>query len=339
MKRKLSILMLLLLTVSGWAQQKQTVYAVAFYNLENLFDTERDPTVNDVDFTPGGSYAWTADKYQKKLNNMAYAISHLAKEYTPDGFAFLGVSEVENRKVLEDLTHTGSLDSIGYGIVHYDSPDPRGIDVALIYNPKLFTVVSSRVYHYQMPEEPKFRTRDQLLVNGIMGGEKVHVIVNHWPSRRGGNKSSYTREFAAKIAKGIADSLYQADPTSKVIIMGDLNDDPTNASVKKVLGAKSKTKDVPPGGFFNPFEGMLKKGIGSLFYQGNWNLFDQIMVSQNFLKPDNGLRFWKAEVFNRDFLIQKEGAYKGYPLRTFSGTRFQNGYSDHFPTIVYFVKE
>jgi hypothetical protein len=338
MKRYLIYFLFLLVTLSGWSQQKQNVYAAAFYNLENLFDTERDPAIYDEDFTPGGAYAWTQDKYQKKINNMSYAISKLAREYTSDGPAFIGVTEVENKRVLEDLVHAKYLNSMGYGIVHYDSPDRRGIDVALLYNPKLFTVTSSRVYPYFMPEEPDFRTRDVLLVNGSLAGEDFHVIVNHWPSRRG-DKSSYSREFAASIVKGISDSIYKANPKSKIVIMGDLNDDPFNKSVNTILGAKGKQKDVKPGELYNPFWQLLKKGIGSLFYQGNWNLFDQIIISQNFLQKDSPLKFWKAEVFNRDFLIQKEGTYKGYPLRTFSGNRFMNGYSDHFPTIVYFAKD
>jgi predicted extracellular nuclease len=338
MKQKIFFFLLLLFVLPGSAQDKRQIYAVAFYNLENLFDTERDTTINDVDFTPNGSYAWTQDKYHKKLNNMSYAISQLGKEYTPDGPAVIGVSEIENQKVLEDLVSTGKLASVGYGIVHYDSPDRRGIDVGLLYNPKLFKVISSRTYPYLMPEEPDFRTRDVLLVNGILAGENFHFIVNHWPSRRG-DKSSYSREFAAAIVKGIADSIYKVDPKSKVLIMGDLNDDPFNKSVQAVLGAKGKQKDVKPGELYNPFWQLLKKGIGSLFYQGNWNLFDQIIISQNFLSKQTPLKFWKAEVFNKDFLIQKEGAYKGYPFRTFSGNRFQNGYSDHFPTIVYFEKD
>ncbi len=338
MKQKLVFLLLVLFALSMRAQDKHQIYAVAFYNLENFFDTERDTTINDVDFTPDGAYAWTQDKYQKKVNNMAYAISQLAKEYTPDGPAFIGVTEVENQRVLDDLVKNENLASVGYATVHYDSPDRRGIDVALLYNPKLFTVTSSKVFPYHLPSEPDFRTRDVLLVNGTMGGESFHVIVNHWPSRRGGDKSSDTREFAASIDKGIADSIYKAEPNARIVIMGDLNDDPTNKSVTTVLNAKGKQKDVQPGGLYNPFWMLLKKGIGSLFYQGNWNLFDQIIVSQNFLEKDSSMKFWKAEVFNRDFLIQKEGAYKGYPLRTFSGNRFQNGYSDHFPTIVYFQK-
>jgi hypothetical protein len=339
MKQTIFLFLFFLFFLSGSAQDKRQIYAVAFYNLENLFDTQRDTTINDVDFTPNGSYAWTQDKYYKKLNNMSYVISQLGKEYTPDGPAVIGVSEIENQKVLEDLISTGKLASVGYGIVHYDSPDRRGIDVGLLYNPKLFTVTSSRTYAYLMPEEPDFRTRDVLLVNGILAGEDFHVIVNHWPSRRGGNKSSYSREFAAEIVKSIADSIYKVNPKSKIVIMGDLNDDPFNKSVKTVLGAKGKQKDVKSGELYNPFWQLLKKGIGSLFYQGNWNLFDQIIISQTFLSKEAALKFWKAEVFNKDFLIQKEGAYKGYPFRTFSGNRFQNGYSDHFPTIVYFEKD
>ncbi len=338
MKGKSLIMLLLLTSFTAFSQPKKKVYAAAFYNLENLFDTERDERINDEDFTPGGSYVWTADKYRKKLNNMAYVIHQLGKEYTADGPAFIGVSEIENRRVLQDLVNTGEIANVGYKIVHYDSPDRRGIDVALLYNPKLFTVKSSKLFPYQMPAEPNFRTRDILLVTGTLAGDEVNVLVNHWPSRRG-DKSSYTREFAAQIVKKVTDSIYQSNPKAKVVIMGDLNDDPTDVSVATVLNAKAYKKEVKAGGLYNPFGVLLKKGIGSIFYQGNWNLFDQIMLSENFLSGSGNLRFWKAEVFNRDFLITKEGTYKGYPLRTFSGNRFQNGYSDHFPTLTYFVAE
>lgn len=321
------------------AQKKVGVYAVGFYNLENLFDTERDESINDVDFTPQGANAWTEEKYRKKLNNMASVITKLAKEYTPAGPAILGVSEIENRKVLEDLLKTGDMPSMGYEIVHYDSPDRRGIDVALLYNPKLFTVTSSVAYPYILPDNPDFRTRDQLLVSGYLAGEPFHVIVNHWPSRTG-NKSSELREFAASISKHIADSIYNADPNAKVVIMGDLNDDPDNRSTRVVLNAKKRQNEVQPGGLFNTMWDFYDKGIGTLSYQNKWSLFDQIIISENLLGKDRStLKFWKAEIYNRDFLLQKEGKRKGYPLRTFSDNRFMNGYSDHLPVLIYLVKE
>ncbi|MCD8184764.1 MAG: endonuclease/exonuclease/phosphatase family protein [Bacteroides sp.] len=322
------------------AQTRLGVYAAGFYNLENLFDTIDDPGPGDDEFTPAGAYNWTQDKYEKKLRNMATVISRLGREVCPAGPAFLGVSEVENRRVLEDLVKTEPMASMGYEIVHYDSPDRRGIDVALLYNPKLFKVTSSQVYPYRYPNDTTYRTRDQLLVSGTLAGKPFHVIVNHWPSRYGGDKSSVFREFAASITKHITDSIRTADPAAKVLIVGDLNDDPDNKSCREVLKARKKQSEVEPDGLFNATWGLFEKGIGSLCYQNQWNLFDQLIISANLLGKDRStLKYWKAEIFNRDFLLQKEGKYKGYPLRTFSGNVFQNGYSDHLPSLIYFVKE
>lgn len=321
------------------AQQKQyQVFSAAFYNLENLFDTQRDTSIFDEEYTPEGSSHWTLDKYNKKQANMAKVISRLASQYSPAGPAFIGVAEIENRKVLEDLVSQPSIASRNYGIVHYDSPDRRGIDVALLYNPSQFKVLSSKVYGYHIDSLPHYKTRDVLLVNGELAGEPIHVLVNHWPSRYGG-KSSELREHAARIVKGIVDSLYQADANAKVIIMGDLNDDPVDNSVRKVLQAKKKEKEVKKGGLFNTMWQYYDKGIGSLGYQGKWNLFDQIIISEPLLGTDRStLKFWKAEIFNQSFLTTQEGRYKGYPFRTFAQSVFQNGYSDHFPTLIYMVK-
>ncbi|MCC8035407.1 MAG: endonuclease/exonuclease/phosphatase family protein [Rikenellaceae bacterium] len=341
MKKYASLIAAILFVWSyAGAQTRHAVYSIGFYNVENLFDTERDETINDVDFTPEGSYNWTEDKYREKLSNMAYVLSRLGKETTTAGVAAVGLAEVENRRVLEDLVATGDLAEMGWDIVHYDSPDRRGVDVALLYNPRLFTVISSKPYKYVHPDMPDYVTRDQLLVSGIMGGELIHLIVNHWPSRFGGKTSNTYREVAAELTKHIADSLYNADINSKIIIMGDLNDDPIDSSVKVVLGAKRKESEVKPGGLFNTTWSFFDKGIGTLTYQGKWNLFDQIIISESLLGKDRStLKFWKTEIFNRDFLIEKQGRYKGSPKRTFSGNTFINGYSDHLPVIVYLAKE
>lgn len=341
MKKNIFVIGILffLLSYNSVAQKKIGVYSVAFYNLENLFDTERDESINDEEFTPKGANAWTPDKYKKKLNNLASVISKLSREHTPAGPAILGVAEVENRKVLEDLVKADEIAATGYKIVHYDSPDRRGIDVALLYNPHLFTLTSSKTYPYVLPDNPDFKTRDQLLVSGYLAGEPFHVIVCHWPSRFG-NKSSELREFAASISKHIADSIYNDNPEAKIVIMGDLNDDPDDKSTRIVLNAKKKQNEVKPGGLFNTMWGFYDKGIGTLSYQNKWSLFDQIIISESLLGKDRStLKFWKAEIFNRDFLLQKEGKRKGYPLRTFSDNTFLNGYSDHLPTIIYLVKE
>lgn len=318
------------------AQEK---YAVGFYNLENLFDTENDPTINDEDFTPKGSYQWTSKKYSQKLNKMASVIAQLGVEQCPEGMAVLGVSEIENRKVLEDLAKTKKLASRNYEIVHHNSPDWRGIDVALLYNPSLFELESHKAYPMHVASNPDFRTRDQLLVTGKLGGDRIHFIINHWPSRRGGRKGNM-RNAAAKVTRQIVDSIYTAEPDAKIVILGDFNDNPDDESCRYVLRAVEKPDQVKgTHDLYNVTWNFWTKGIGTLCYQGQWNLFDQVIISKGLLKRKEGsLRYDKMEIFNRDFLIQKEGKYKGYPLRTFSGNRFQNGYSDHFPVCLYLLK-
>lgn len=326
----------LCVSISLFAQKDSSTYTVAFYNIENLYDPNGTDELRDKEFSPMGSKKWTQDKYEKKLNNLAYTINKLGKAHTTKA-SIIGVAEVGNRKVLEDLVKTGDLAGSGYEIVHYDSPDRRGVDVGFLYDPKVFTVTSSHPYPYVLKDNPDFKTRDQLLVSGVLAGEPFHVIVNHWPSRYG-EKSSELREYAASITKHIADSLYKSNKNAKIVIMGDMNDDPTDKSCRLVLDAKKYQKEVKEGGLFNTMWELYDSGIGSLCYRGKWNLFDQIIISESLLGKTSSLSFWKAEVFNADFLIQKEGNFKGYPLRTFSGNTFLNGYSDHFPTLIYLKK-
>lgn len=338
----------LLLSFIGFAflagaqeSKKIAVYGVAFYNLENLFDTINNNDKYDAEFSPQGDRQWTGKKYWSKVRNMASVFKEMANKYIPTGPAVIGVAELENRSVLEDLVKDPTIRAWNLQIVHFDSPDRRGVDVGLLYNPKFFKVLSTASRRLFIPSKPDFLTRDQLVVTGLLGGDKISFIVNHWPSRLGGeSQSSYLREAAAALTRSIADSLLREDPNAGVVIMGDLNDDPFNKSVKDVIGAKKKVEEVPDGGFFNPMWSILDKGIGTLAYRGNWNLFDQIIVSKNLLgKNRESLKFWRAEVFNKPFLTNDSGQYKGYPKRTFSGGVFLNGYSDHFPSLIYLVKE
>ena len=271
---------------------------------------------------------------------MARVIGDLARPNCPGGPAVIGISEVENERVVRDLVNTSPAKEMNLKYVHYDSPDRRGIDVALIYNPRLFRYTKSSTHPLIIPDNPNFKTRDQLLVEGTMAGEHVCILVNHWPSPYGGAKSSPLREAAAALSKHIADSVRTANPSAKVIIMGDLNDDPKDASVAKVLGATRHKKDTPADGYFNATWGLYDKGIGTLCYQDSWCLYDQQILSANLLgKPANGLSYWKTEVFNREYLVTPDGKKKGYPFRAFNGNIWQNGYSDHFPIITYYVKQ
>ena len=323
-------------------QQQYKVACVGFYNLENLFDTIDSPDTNDEEFLPTGTRLWTPEVYQEKQRNLARVISELGAELTPDGVAILGVAEIENRLVLEDLVKQPALASRNYQIVHFDSPDRRGIDVGLIYQPKYFTVTGSRAIPLMIfgDDGERIFTRDILYVAGLLDGESLHVLVNHWPSRRGGEAATQPfRNAGALICKNVKDSLLQIDPNAKVIVMGDLNDDPTSPSVKKVMASKGKKSDVKDGDFFNPMYEYFKKGIGTLAYRDAWSLFDQIILSSGLVEENQtGFRFYKAQVYNEKYLIQKTGQFKGYPYRTFDFDNYIAGYSDHFPVFVYLLK-
>ncbi|WP_241077738.1 endonuclease/exonuclease/phosphatase family protein [Flavimarina sp. Hel_I_48] len=330
--------------ILGQKKEDFKVVTVAFYNLENLFDTLNDPITFDDDRTPDGKDHWTEEIYQEKLKNMAFVINKIGAEVAQTSPAILGVAEIENRKVLEDLVNQPLLKEKNYGIVHYDSPDRRGIDVALLYQKDLFKVIKSTAYELSLydTEEPDKRvyTRDQLLVSGILDTDNIFFIVNHWPSRRGGEaRSSYKREAAAALNKRIIDSLQASAPNVKIVTMGDFNDDPINKSIKKVLGAKDKKRQVKSLGLFNPMGSIFKTGTGTLAYRDRWNLFDQIILSEPFLKKDfNSYRFYKAGIFNEAFLSNPDGRYKGYPYRSFANGSYTGGYSDHFPVYVYLIK-
>lgn len=352
-KRLLTLLAIVALAIpavhaendSGASRKKLATYSVAFYNLENLFDTINNNGKYDFEFSPQGSHKWDGHKYRSKLNRLAYAISQLTTRLTPDGPAVIGVSEIENESVLNDLVAAEPIAERGLKVIHHDSPDVRGVDVGLLYNPRLFRPLKVTNHPLVLPERPNFKTRDQMCVLGLLGTKetgfsRVAVIVNHWPSRRGGEKeSSWLREAAAALSKSIADSLYKIDPNIGVIIMGDLNDDPNNKSVAEVLGAVKDPKDVVPGGFYNPFWAKLDDGIGSYIYRGGWDLFDQIIVNSNLVDGACGAKFRDANVFNNKFLLQTDGQYKGYPLRTFSAGIWMDGYSDHLPTQIFLTRE
>lgn len=331
MFKKMSILSILLLTagfLSVIAQEaKVKVGCIAFYNLENLYDTIDDPRTDDAEFLPGGANDWTSKRYLLKINNMSEVISQIGDEFTQGGPSIIGVSEIENHRVLEDLISTPRLKKSGYAIVQFDSPDSRGVDVALLYREKDFTVTNAKVVKLTVNWDAKFKTRDQLVVSGLFDGDPLTVIVNHWPSR--GHGSEY-RMAAGKLTRSIVDSLLKINKDAKIIVMGDLNDDPVDPSIKKNLNTI----------MYNPMLQMFKNGIGSLAYRDSWNLFDQIILSKAWLRENGvkGYSFYKAKVFNRKFLITKEGQYSGYPFRTFAGGAFLGGYSDHLPVYIFITK-
>lgn len=342
--RKLFLLAILLSGSLILNSQSYRAGLIAFYNLENLFDTINTQGVNDEEFSSAGLDRWTSDKYRHKISNMALAISRIGED---DGWkggpAIIGVSELENRQVLEDLIADPLLKESGYQIVHYDSPDLRGVDVALLYRTRYFRVTASTSNELKIFDDKGERvyTRDQLVVAGLYDGEPMYFIVNHWPSRSGGELTTRPRRnAAADLTRHLVDSLLAIDNKAKIFVMGDLNDDPSNESLRKHLRASADAGNLKEGELFNTMYPLYKKGIGSLYYQDNLNFFDQIVVSPSLVGKDySSYKFYKAQVFNSSFLVQKDGQYKGYPLRTYVGTVFQGGFSDHFPVYVIIVKK
>lgn len=344
MRTIICLLLTLAASQSLHAQKKQYgVTAVAFYNLENLFDPADDPKRFDEDFTPAGPYAYTEEVYKQKLHNMAFAISKIGVETVPDGPAFIGVAEVENEKVLQDLLDQPELKGRGWRYVWFEGPDMRGIDVAALYDPRRFKLLGAQALKVDLRDSGDVKsggTRDVLLVTGNLLGDTVQIFVNHWPSRRGGEAASAPlRAKAAAVPRAAIDSLMSMNRSTRAIVMGDLNDDPVSPSVTRVLRSTHKKDKVGPSTLYNPWVKFYNDGIGTLAYNDSWNFFDQILLTHPFLEEDdNHWRYYKGEVFNRDFLIEKFGQYKGYAHRSYSGTTWLNGYSDHFPTIVYLIK-
>ncbi len=345
--------------------KKYIVHTVAFYNFENLFDTIKG-TNYDEEWLPDGLQNWTSKKYNQKLQNLSKVLMQIGtNDQQKEAPTFIGCSEAENRGVLEDLIKQPNIADIDYGIVHFDSPDKRGIDVGLLYQKKYFkptTFVNIPLIIFkdknsatdkkdmeinedktdedkiEVKNDRRVYTRDILLITGFLDGEEINILVNHWPSRSGGEKkSSKFREAAGKLDRKIMDSIYKVNPDAKIICMGDLNDGTYNKSVKEGIGAKLNKSEVKQFGVYNPFEQMAKDGYASLFYRDAGDIFDQIMVSETLIKDDfSSFRFWKAGIYNKQFMIQNTGQYKGYPLRH---SLNEIGFSDHFPVYIYLIKE
>jgi len=338
--KKILLSLFVSVSIIACAQNKKNNSSIiAFWNVENLYDTINDPAIDDEEWLPSSKNNWNSEKYAKKLENISSILAKIGIDQNPEGAAIIGLSEIENKTVLEDLIKTPKLKSRNYQIVHYNSPDNRGIDVAFLFNPTFFKLTSSSVHTVKLTGDSARSTRDELLVNGKLNGEPIHILVCHWPSRRGGEeKSQENRITAAKVAKEIIDSLRKAEKNVKIILMGDLNDDPKNESVKNTLVTSAEATKSDDKTLFNPMESILDAGQGTLSYKGKWNLFDQIIISESLSKKQKGNYYFKsAHVNNYPEVCETKEKYKGQPLRSYVGSKYMGGYSDHFS--VYIVLE
>lgn len=383
----ITVFVLIFLSTSLSAQQKYKSATVAFYNVENLFDTivsvdyvdgtrkPDDPLyhisipksdiskydtvafsdrftyelidgkkiirpliLQEDEFSPKGKKEWNSEKYYRKLHQLAKVISQIGKDETGTPPVIVGLSEVETKEVVEDLVAQPALKSYNYGVIHFNSFDARGIDLALIYQKSRFTVTLAKPYPIDIigPDGKKIYTRDVLRVTGLLDGEEITFLVNHWPSRFGGEKRSQpNRMKAAEVEKAIFDEIRAENPDAKIIAMGDFNDDPINPSIKEGIGTVAKKEKVKKGDIYNPMESMYKKGLGTLAYRDSWNLFDQFFVTGTLVdneKKFDTYKLYKVEIFSPPYLYSPDGPYKGYPYRMFGGdTYYPDGYSDHFP--------
>jgi len=376
------------------AQQKFQSATVAFYNVENLFDTEVSsgyidgtlpytdpnyhvsipaadaskydtvlfkerytyeniegkkiirPLILQDEFSPNGKKVWTETRYNQKVKNLAHVISQLGKDQTQSAPVIVGLCEVENRKVVQDIIDQPELKSYNYGIAHFNSFDARGVDVALIYQKNRFKVTETKPHVVEIFNDDGSRTytRDILQVTGLLDGEEITFLVNHWPSRSGGEKASMPkRQKAAEVMKGIYDEIRAKNPDAKIMAMGDFNDDPVSPSIKKTLGAKGDKGKIKDSDIYNIMEPMYKKGKGTLAYRDSWNLFDQFFVTGNMItnqKEYPSYRVYKTDIFSPEYTITPEGQYKGYPFRMYGGdTYYANGYSDHFAVYSVLLRE
>ena len=332
------------ISTGEFQKKKYVTCIIAFYNVENLFDTVDDPETLDEDYTLSGKNHYSVNDYSQKISQTAQVISEIGTRATVQGPALIGLAEIENYRVLQDLVRTEALQDQYYQIIHQDSPDRRGIDVALLYQPALFNPIETETLELRLWNEEGARiyTRDILYVKGILEDEVIHVFVNHWPSRRGGKTRSHPKRMkAAYLVQKKSTQILLEDTDAKILIMGDFNDDPTDKSIKTGLMSSMGSKNEEVHNYFNPMEKMHKKGMNTLAYRDGLNLFDQIIISKSLLfdrQSPKGLFFRKAGIYNPAYLISQQGKYKGYPMRSFQNNSYAGGYSDHFPVFIELLK-
>jgi len=319
--------------VEGGFSKKRNL-TVVFYNVENLFDTENTKSGNDAEFTPDGANKWTEDRYDKKVTDISKVLSSVNKNELPE---IIGLCEIENRKVLDDLVKTQLLKDGDYEIEHFESPDFRGIDCALLYRPDEFKVIKSTPVSVSFSDDPEYSTRDILYVKGeTRNKEEFHIFVNHWPSRIGGLEQTEPKRVAvARLLKSKIDSVQKVNPSANILVMGDMNDEPSNKSVSEVLAAKSpKVKNAALVNLMYPIHTNKK---GSYNYRGNWNMLDNIVISAGLL-DNNGFQCVEKQgfVFHEKWMEYVDKTNGITPNRTYGGPNYYGGVSDHFPVYANF---
>ncbi len=338
MKYHFSMVLVTLMLVTSLQVFAQQGFNVTFYNVENLFDTTDDPEVRDEEFTPEGDKKWTEERYTIKLDKLSRVLSASVEDGLPE---VIGLCEVENRGVVEDLMKTGKLKKGKYSIVHQDSPDGRGIDVALAYRKKALKVIDFKAHTVDLPGENARPTRDILHVRTIVAKkDTVHFFINHWPSRYGGEEKSRPKRIqAAEVLREVVDELLEKQPRAKLVIMGDFNDYPDNVSIQETLDAQEAGKTSKPTSLVN-LAASIKGEQGSYNYRGNWGMLDQIIVSQSLVSEgSSGMRCTSGSlrIVKEEWMLYtdpKSGAQK--PNRTYGGNNYYGGFSDHLPVVVDF---
>ncbi len=316
-----------------------------FSNVENLFEATPSGIASKRGAKAAGRVYLSSEDYSAKLSNIGRVIADISQE-CGDDVAIVALAEVESREVVEDLVSEGALRSVGYNIVHYESDDSRGIDVAMLYNPARFSLAGSRAV---AANAPNTSTRDILTVWGELLGEEMFIAVVHAPSRVGGvDSTQHLRDALAYQLRSMVDSVQRVAPFCNIVIMGDFNDEPTDSSIEDILLAQGVAKNLRQGELFNPFNELFRSGYGTLAYNREWSLFDNIIISQSLLDSDKGgvtlqrsihdTIFW-ADIYSAEYLFQSDGYFRGYPFRGVSSGSFRGGYSDHLPVYIKLRRE
>lgn len=303
-----------------------TIHTIAFYNTENLFDIYIDKKTIDEDFSPKASKNWTEKRYRQKISNVGSVIAKIGFDTAHKPPSLIGLAEVENDTVLKDLMESDHLKGFDYGFIHFDSMDERGIDVALLYNKDEFELENAKniPLHIEETSGKIDLTRDILMVTGLLEGKRIHMLLNHWPSRHEGrDHTEFKRIIAASKLSELISSIRSEDSDAQIIVLGDFNDNPNSLSILKLKNENS---------LFNTTESHWSFSCGSVNHRSAWILFDQILVTSNFLEEGKGpYKFHNSNIFDESFLKQGDGKYKGQPNRTYAGQKYMGGYSDHFP--------